>query len=59
MAQKAITPGGGEADRVFARLPRGAGTRIEGLARSEGLTRSEYLRALVLAHLEEVGAEAS
>ena len=59
MAQKPITPEGGEAERVTTRLPRGAGTRIEQLARSQGLTRSEYVRALVLAHLEEVGAEAS
>jgi metal-responsive CopG/Arc/MetJ family transcriptional regulator len=62
--QKPISPEGGISERITIRLPRGCGPRIERMARQHGMTRSEYVRTVLLEVLntespQEVSAEAS
>lgn len=64
MAQRALTPEGGKGDHVGTRLPRGERDRVDGLARRRGLTRAEFVRAVLLDAVaadepQEVAAQAS
>jgi hypothetical protein len=61
MARHPLTPQGGEAEKVYAKVPRGEVARIDQAARRRGMTRSQFIR-LVLSqatHGEEVTASAS
>jgi hypothetical protein len=62
--QKPLTPGGGPGDLVSAKLPRGSGAAIDRIAHERGITRSEFVRTVLLAALDaeipqEVAAQAS
>ncbi len=63
MAQKPLTASGGEADVIATRLPRGSRARLDALVERRGLTPGEFMRAAVLAAIEdaerEVDAKAS
>ena len=60
MAQQPLTPQGGKAEKVYAKVPRGEVARIDQAAKRRGMTRSQFIR-LVLSqatHNEEVTASA-
>jgi len=66
MAQRPLNPEGGEAEKVYARCPRGTNDRVDRLAALMGLSRSDYVRRALDLTMEadeqstrEVAAQAS
>jgi Ribbon-helix-helix protein, copG family len=56
-----LTPQGGEAEKVYAKVPRGDIARIDQAAQRRGMTRSEFIRLALsqVAYDEDQGVTAS
>lgn len=64
MGKRPLNPEGGRAEKIYARCPNGTGDRIAHLAARRGLSRSTYIREVVLEAIQadeaqEVAQEAS
>ena len=57
--QKALSPEGGRAEHITVKLPRGWRSAVEHIAQEQGMTKSEYIRSLLVAEDPEVFALAS
>ncbi len=64
MGKKSLSPDGSRSDTVATRLPRADRARLDALLKRRGQTHGEFMRAAVLAAIEdaeqrEVNAKAS
>ncbi len=57
MAQKPLSPEGGEAAVLRSRVPHADFDRLDRAARRLGLTRSEYVRSALMERLDRDEAE--
>lgn len=49
---RSLSPEGGRSEKLYGKFPRGTGDRIDRLAAERGLSRSAYLREVVLGACE-------